>query len=106
MSDLVVVGAGLIGCSFAAAARRAGLFSKILAIEPDPAAAARACELGHVDEIVEDIPSAATVLLAPPSHRIVDWLRRLSDHNGTVIDVGSVKGAVFQALADAGVPPH
>jgi prephenate dehydrogenase len=105
VSELVIVGAGLIGCSFAAAARRAGLFSRIVAVEPDPDAATRARELGYVDEIVTAVPPEAAVLLAPPSHRIVDWLSQLGNHRGPVVDVGSVKGAVFRQLEEAGVTP-
>lgn len=102
MSQLIIVGAGLIGCSFAAGARVAGLFSEIHALEPDSAAATRACELGHVDGIVTEIPETAAVLLAPPSHRVVGWLNRLANHRGPVLDVASVKGALLAQLAANG----
>jgi prephenate dehydrogenase len=102
VSQLIIVGAGLIGCSFAAGARAAGLFSEIHALEPDVSAATRACELGHVDGTVTEIPASAAVLLACPSHAVVGWLNKLADHKGPVIDVASVKGALLQQLAATG----
>jgi len=102
VTDLTLVGAGLIGCSFAAAARKADLFQHISAVEPDPAAAERALALGHVDAVVEQPAADAPVLLACPSNRVVAWLGRLEAHSAPVFDVASVKGALLAELEAGG----
>ena len=95
---LSIVGVGLIGGSFALAARNAGSFSKIVAFEPDEANAARALALGLVDEVVSEIPADCdAVLVACPSDRVPQWLETLQDHTGVVFDAASVKGAVLTA---------
>ena len=93
---LCIVGVGLIGGSFALAAREAGLFDRIVALEPNPGNAQKALELGLVDDIVEHIPADCdAVLLACPSNETHKWLQRLRDHSGIVFDVASVKGAMM-----------
>ena len=106
MTDLTLVGAGLIGCSFAAAARKAGLFQHISAVEPDAEAARRALALGHVDALIDEPAMDAPVMLACPSNRVVAWLGRLAAHTAPVFDVASVKGALLAQLeADGGGCP-
>ncbi|MBX3705452.1 MAG: (d)CMP kinase [Pseudomonadales bacterium] len=109
MKRLVVVGTGLIGGSFARAARQARLFDEILGVEPDAARAATAVAAGIVDRIVDTVPAAAdAVLLAVPSDLIDGWVVRLADHAGIVFDAGSVKGAVLDRVrATLGrIPPR
>jgi len=103
---LAVVGTGLIGSSFALAARRAGLFEDIVGIEPDWSRRERAVALGIVDRLVDAVPETAdAVLLAGPSHTIAPWVERLAHHPGVVFDTASVKGAVLDVLrAGGGVP--
>jgi len=105
---LAVVGTGLIGSSFALAARRADLFDHIVGIEPDRSQGERAVTLGIVDALADAVPDTAdAVLLAGPSHTIAPWAQRLADHPGVVFDAGSVKGALLTELrAGAGVPPR
>src|SRR5512139_2504571 len=96
---LVVVGTGLIGGSFALAARQAGLVDAVLGVEPDAARAQRALQAGIVDAIVTSVPADAdAVLLAVPCDGIADWVVRLADHPGIVFDAGSVKGAVLDEV--------
>lgn len=103
---LAVVGTGLIGSSFALAARQAGLFDDVVGIDPDRAQGERAVALGIVDRLADGVPAAAdAVLLAGPTHTIAPWVERLADHAGIVFDTGSVKGAVLEVLrAGSGVP--
>ena len=54
-NSLVVIGTGLIGGSFALAARQAGLFAQIIGVEPDAERAAAAVSLGVVDKIHSDL---------------------------------------------------
>ena len=93
---LVIVGTGLIGGSFALAARRAGLFDEVLGIEPDPGRARAALAAGIVDRLCDQVPDDAdAVLLAVPCDSIAPWVVRLAQHPGVVFDVGSVKHAVL-----------
>ncbi|MFU8813954.1 MAG: prephenate dehydrogenase [Pseudomonadales bacterium] len=105
---LVIVGTGLIGGSFALAARQCALFDRVLGVEPHPERARRAEALGLVDEVVADVPADAdAVLLASPSHTIAPWVLRLAEHRGIVFDAASVKGAVVaQIRAVAALPPR
>lgn len=106
---LVVVGTGLIGGSFALAARAAGLFDEVLGIEPVAERGAAAQRLGVVDRVIDGVPDDAdAVLLAGPSHTIAPWVARLAGHRGIVLDTGSVKGAVLsQVRAKLGhLPPR
>lgn len=101
---LAVVGTGLIGGSFALAARRAGLFQDIVGVDADPANARRAVALGLVDAAADAVPDDAdAVLLAAPSHTIAGWVEKLAGHGGLVFDCGSVKGAVLDELRASGM---
>jgi cytidylate kinase len=96
---LVVVGTGLIGGSFALAAREAGLFDEVLGLEPDETRSRRAIAAGIVDRLVTAVPADTdAVLLAVPCDRIPEWIATLADHPGTVFDAGSVKGGVLDAV--------
>jgi prephenate dehydrogenase len=96
---LVVVGTGLIGSSFALAAREAGIFDEVLGVEPDEARGRRAIAAGIVDHLVPDVPpDADAVLLAVPCDLIPEWVAKLADHPGIVFDAGSVKGGVLDAV--------
>lgn len=101
-----MVGTGLIGGSFALAARRAGLFDDIVGIEPDAERGRRALALGQVDRIARDVADDAdAVLLAGPSHSVAPWVTRLAGHRAVLFDVASVKGAVLQQVRSEGPIP-
>ena len=98
--DLVVVGTGLIGGSFALAARRSGAFGTVLGVDEDPEHARAALAQGLVDAVLapeEPFPEAGVLLAVPPS-AIGSWVARLAGHPRPVTDVGSVKGAVLAAV--------
>lgn len=101
MPVLTIVGAGLIGCSFAGAIRPTGVFERILAVEPSARNAQRALALGHVDGIVEDVATDSVVLLSCPADQVPGWLARLAGHSGIVFDTASVKGAVIEQARSA-----
>lgn len=95
---LAIVGVGLIGGSFALAARKARLFTEVVGIDRSPEHGAQALAAGIVDRMVDAVPAAASaVLLAVPSDQVASWLERLADHRGLIFDVASVKGPVLQA---------
>lgn len=99
---LVIIGTGLIGCSFAKGARAQGLFDHIVGIEPDVACAEEVRSLGIVDEIATDVISSAdAVLIASPSDTIAEWVIRLSGHSGILFDVGSVKSGILDAIRES-----
>lgn len=106
---LTVVGTGLIGASFAKAARRRGLSDDIVGLDTNAENAAAALRLGLIDRIVDAVPrDAAAVLLAVPVDGIADWVRRLADHPGTLFDAGSVKAPIIESLKarDGALPPR
>ena len=108
---LVVVGTGLIGGSFALAAKRAGLFERVTGIDWNAAHASAALRAGLVDDVQPidaAIPEDAGVLLAVHPSHIPAWVVRLASHGAPVTDVGSTKTSVIQAVRAAlgALPAH
>ena len=105
MSRLLLIGTGLIGGSFALAARRAGAFTNVAGIDVDASARAEALRLGIVDAALAELPkrlAADAVCIATPPSAIVDVLARVAggiDPAVPVFDVASVKGSVLAAVA-------
>lgn len=100
-----VIGLGLIGGSIAVDLRKAGLASHIIGVDRNDAHAARAVELGLVDEVCllpEAVKQSDLVVIAIPVGAIQavldEVLRFLPDH-AVVIDTGSTKGAICKAVA-------
>ncbi len=101
-----IIGPGLIGSSLARALREAGVVKSFTAYDSDPAVAARAAEIGAVDEAAKDFAAAVAnadlVVIAAPVGAINELCAAINDHAPTgaiIIDVGSVKGAVAKAAA-------
>jgi prephenate dehydrogenase len=100
----VIVGTGLLGSSFGLAARRAGLFQRILGVS-SPAVAAAALQANAIDEVLDLAPALAQadfVLLAQPVRRILALLGEIDPlvKTGALItDVGSTKAAICAASA-------
>jgi prephenate dehydrogenase len=100
--QLLVIGAGLIGGSFAIGARRRGLFDSLLGIEPNAQRAREALGLGIVDAITETVPETAdAILVAGPGETIAPWIAKLRHHPGIIFDAGSVKAPVIDAVRDS-----
>lgn len=107
---LAVIGAGLIGGSFALALREAGVVEKIIGIDSDPSNLELALSLGLVDEICEDarqgVSCADVVFISVPVCSISSVLRLIAPAlpSGCIItDGGSVKAAIVREC-DALVP--
>lgn len=105
---VAILGSGLIGGSFALALRRAGLARDIVAYDRDPAAAARACELGIVDTVAKDARLAVAgcdfVVVAAPvaqTESILDAIAPHLEREALVTDVGSTKRDVIAAARRA-----
>jgi prephenate dehydrogenase len=120
VKTLLVVGTGLIGGSFALAARRARLFDRILGVDGTEILA-HAQRLGIVDGAADDLAAgvgqADVVFVAVPpavtAAVLADVFRHAPAHPQVVFDGASVKRAVidelharFGALPSSFVPAH
>lgn len=102
---LGVVGAGAIGGSFALAARRAGLFDEFVGFDIGEGVVERAVALGIVDRGCESIAelaaSSQVVLVSVPVSRSAQCVAQsLGAGPELVMDAGSVKRSLFEALGD------
>jgi cyclohexadieny/prephenate dehydrogenase len=108
---IAVIGCGLIGGSIARAAKAYGMAETIVVAEVDPDFRARLAELGVGDVLTADPAEAARdadlVIIASPSGAIADVAATVGPvmkPGATLTDVGSVKGAVGEAMARAAAP--
>ena len=103
--NVLIIGVGLIGGSFALALRDRGLAECIEGVEASEEHARRALERGLVDRIVtleEGLPSADLIVLATPVDTIplltVKILNRIAPHQ-VVMDTGSIKGELCEVIS-------
>ena len=101
---VVIIGAGLIGGSFALALRQAGAARHIVGLGRSPEAMARALALGIVDEVcttsADALRGAELVLIAAPVAQTGTILAALLPHleaHTIVTDAGSTKSDVVAA---------
>lgn len=93
-----LIGTGLIGGSIGLGLRAQGWH--VTGDDADPSAAARALELGAIDEIGLD-PEADITFVAAPVRAIAAEVRRaLAATSGVVTDVGSVKASLVAEIDD------
>lgn len=106
---LTVVGLGLIGASFARAARELGLCREVVGVDSDPSTCQAALDMGVIDSghtsLLEGCRDAEVILLAVPVLAAGPILQQLADdahtRNAIITDVGSVKGAFVRAAEQA-----
>ena len=105
INKLVVCGVGLIGGSFALAARRAGIARHIVGVGRSAQSMQRAVELGVIDSAAADwaeaLDGADFVLLAPPVGQMDAILGAMAPHlqpHTLVTDAGSTKRDVMEAI--------
>ena len=110
--ELAIVGVGLIGSSVARAARKRGAARRIVLADRSAEILARADALGLGDETTSDLKRAVRgadcVLLCAPvgaNEGIGRAIGPALKVGAIVSDVGSVKGAVIDALGPV-LPPH
>lgn len=112
MPSLLLIGTGLVGGSFALAAKAAGLFDRVVGSDRDPAALREALALGIVDAALEGPveavlaagagprrPRFEAACVAVPVGDVAACVQAAAPWAGVAFDVGSVKGAVVDALA-------
>ena len=102
---IAILGIGLIGSSLARAVRRGKLAEKLVTFDGNPLHAARALELGVVDEAAgsaaDAVKDADLVIFAVPIGAYADLAASIAPHlapGAIVSDVGSVKMAVIRDL--------
>ncbi|HUP31097.1 MAG TPA: prephenate dehydrogenase/arogenate dehydrogenase family protein [Usitatibacter sp.] len=107
LKRIALVGVGLIGGSFALAARRAGLAGTIVGIDRDAAALEHAAGLGVIDttasSVSEGVRGADLVVVAVPVRAIGSVLHDVAlslEPRGVVTDVGSTKGEVMRVARE------
>lgn len=112
-ATLLLVGTGLVGGSFALAAKAHGLFNRVVGTDRSAEALAQALELGIIDDRASDAGESNgrydAACVAVPLAGIAPCVRDASRRAAVVFDVGSVKGPVIDALdtpPDNYVPCH
>ena len=101
--NFAIVGVGLMGGSLALKCRKLGLADRIVGVDSNPVHAAKAIEMGLVDEFLslEDaVKVSDVVILAVPVGAIAAMLPVVLDHviHQVVIDMGSTKSALVKAV--------
>lgn len=101
--DITVIGLGLMGGSMALALRRCNFATHFVGIDQNPENAAKALELGIVDEIttIGNLPQTDLIILATPINAIEKLLPQLLDtisEETFVIDLGSTKKNIAEAV--------
>lgn len=101
---ITIIGPGLIGGSMALGLRQKGFATRLIGVDNNPAHAARALELGLVDEILPLEPAvqqSQVVVVATPVDSLIRLLPHvldLADSGQVVLDVGSTKIPVLEAV--------
>ncbi len=105
---LALIGCGLMGGSFALAARQAGLVGSVSGYSRSPASAQKALELGIVDAVADTatdcVRGADLVLVAVPvasTEATLSSLLPQLETQALVMDVGSTKADVVRAAEQA-----
>lgn len=102
---IAIVGVGLIGGSLALQLNEKGLAAGIVGVEANPEHAARAMELGLVDEMLpleEAIAQSEVIILAIPVDKMITMLPGVLDKvtSQIVLDAGSTKEQLVNAVSD------
>lgn len=102
--NICVIGLGLIGGSFALAVKKHSLAERVYGVDASPRNAAKALELGLIDEIVEFDKAAEIadlIAIATPVDTIpqiaIKLLNRISDKQ-VVMDMGSTKEELCELI--------
>ncbi|MFP6796540.1 MAG: prephenate dehydrogenase/arogenate dehydrogenase family protein [Pseudomonadales bacterium] len=107
MRTLVVIGTGLIGGSFALAAKRAQLVETVIGFDVNKSALVEAKKLGVIDQIKAVTKRPDLVCVAVPTRAIAKCVidaQRKYGSNVPIFDTGSVKVPVIEAFES--IPTH
>ena len=105
---ICIVGVGLIGGSFALAARRTGLAARITGYD-DPLVLEKACQAGIIDDVERSFQGrvechADLVYLAAPVGNIIDFIMtqaKLVKPGAIITDAGSTKREICRAARES-----
>lgn len=106
LSQMAVLGLGLMGGSFAMAAREAGLAPFIVGFDPDRKTLTQAVAAGVIEQAASDVRDAVAnanvVVLAAPVRAILSLIDLIAPHvqpDSLVIDLGSTKREIVKRMA-------
>lgn len=99
-SSVAIVGLGLMGASMAWKLKRDATASQIWGVVHRQETGEKALKRGIVDRIStwEEAQSADILILATPARTIVKQIEEISGKPGLVMDLGSTKGTIVQAM--------
>ena len=102
---VTIIGIGLIGGSLAISLRESGFATRLVGVEMSATHAARAVELGLVDEILsleKAVAVSDVIIVATPVNSLATLLPQIMDlvDNQIVMDVGSTKSNILLSIAD------
>ena len=112
MRRLLLIGTGLIGSSFALAARSKDIFDEVVGTDLNPANLHAAIDLGVCSRELDSRDSISGICVAVPTRGIASIVQSAIEQFGTdvpIFDVGSVKEQVCEDLRSAStnfVPCH
>jgi prephenate dehydrogenase len=102
--QLGLIGCGMMGGSFALAAKRAGLVERVVGYNKSPNKAELAKRMGIIDDaagsILQAVMGSDLVLIAVPVAATFDVLKAVKfglQNDALILDVGSTKESVIQA---------
>lgn len=101
---ITVIGPGLIGGSLALGLRENGFADHLIGVDSNPENARKALELGLVDEVLaleQAVAKSSMIIVATPVDsltRLIPQILNLLDDEKVVLDVGSTKLPVLQAV--------
>jgi len=102
---VAIIGVGLIGGSMAIALKDKGLAKRVIGVDNNKGHAAKALELGLVEEILpleEAVKLSDIIVIAVPVDAVERLLPGLLDlvEGQVVMDVGSIKGEILEVIKD------
>ncbi len=101
---ITIIGPGLIGGSLAVGLRENGFATRVIGVDTNPVNAQKALELGLVDEVMaleEAVRESSVIIAATPVDsltKLIPLILDLVDEHKVVLDVGSTKFPVLQAV--------
>ncbi|MBV6440234.1 MAG: prephenate dehydrogenase [Haliscomenobacteraceae bacterium CHB4] len=101
---VTIIGPGLIGGSIAIGLRESGFSARVIGVDNNPAHAARAVELGLVDEVrplEEAVQKSRIIVVATPVDsltKLLPHILNIIDNEKVVLDVGSTKTPILAAV--------
>ncbi len=103
--NIAIVGVGLIGGSIAITLKEKKIATRVIGVDKSEANLKKALQLGLIDEgmtLDDAVKACGVIVLTVPVNAILELLPGLLDQvtNQVVIDMGSTKERILQAIAD------